>query len=120
MKYYVTSSYLEERGIDDRPLMFVGKDMEEVDEFIDNAEMEMAVDDILQYFNQEDARKVIKHIRAFPSWDFEYDDLDAGEEIGREIQKYVDDHPEIGFNTDSGSEETFSHIGDSLNDYLNY
>ena len=120
MNYYVTSSYLEERGIDDKPLMFVGKDMEEVDEFIDNAEMEMAVDDIIQYFTQEDARKVIKYIRAFPSWDFEYDDLDAGEEIGREIQKYVDDHPEIGFNTDSGSEETFAHIGDSLNDYLNY
>ena len=46
--------------------------------------------------------------------------LDVGEEIGRDIQKYVDDHPEIGFNTDSSSEETFAHIGDSLNDYLNY
>lgn len=118
-KRYVTSSYLEdERGVE--PLMFLAKDEEDMEIFIDNAEMEMAIDDILQYFNKEDARKVITYIRSKPSWDFEYDDVDVGEEIGREIQKYVDDHPEIGFNTDSGSEETFSHIGDSLNDYLNY
>lgn len=118
-KRYVTSSYLEdERGVE--PLMFLAKDEEDMEIFIDNAEMEMAIDDILQYFNKEDARKIITYIRSKPSWDFEYDDVDVGEEIGREIQKYVDDHPEIGFNTDAGSEETFSHIGDSLNDYLNY
>ena len=118
-EYYVTSSYLEdERGPE--PLMFAAKDKEEMLTFIDNAEMEMAVDDIIQYFNQEDARKVIKYIRSKPAWIYNDEDLDVGEEIGRDIQKYVDDHPEIGFNTDSSSEETFSHIGDVLNDYLHY
>jgi len=120
MNYYVTSSYLEERGIDDRPLMFVAKDMEEVDELIDNAEMEMAVDEISQYFNSVGARKVIKYLRSLPGWVYDDEDLDVNEEIGLTVKKYIDEHPEIDFNTDGDSDQTFTRIGEILNDYLHY
>jgi len=120
MNYYVTSSYLEERGIDDRPLMFVAKDMEEVDEFIDNAEMEMAVDELSQYFNSVGARKVIKYLRSEPGWIYDDEDLDVNEEIGLTVKKYIDEHPEIDFNTDGDSDQTFTRIGEILNDYLHY
>ena len=46
-QYYVTSSYLEDvRGKE--PLMFDAKDKEEMLTFIDNVEMEMAIDELSQ------------------------------------------------------------------------
>ena len=117
---YVTSSYLEnERG--DEPLMFVARSVEDMYDFVSNAEMEMAINDISQYFSKIGARKVINYIRSKPDWEYNDDEeLDVNEEIGLDIKNYVDEHPEIDFNTDGGSDETFTHIGQILNDYLHY
>ena len=94
---YVTSSYL-----------------------VANAEMEMAIDEISQYFSKVGARKVINYIRSEHGWVYDDDELDVNEEIGLDIKKYVDEHPEIDFNTDGDADETFTHIGQILNDYLHY
>jgi len=118
-KIYVTSSYLEnERG--DEPLMFVARDVEMMYDFVANAEMEMAIDDISQYFSKVGARKVINYIRSKPGWQYDDEELDVNEEIGLDIKKYVDEHPEIDFNTDGDADETFTYIGQILNDYLHY
>lgn len=118
-KTYVTSSYLEnERG--DEPLMFVARGVEDMYDFIDNAEMEMAIDEISQYFSKIGARKVINYIRSQPGWQYDDEELDVNEEIGLDIKKYVDEHPEIDFNTDGDADETFTYIGQILNDYLHY
>lgn len=119
-QYYVTSSYLEDvRGKE--PLMFDAKDKEEMLTFIDNVEMEMAIDELSQYFTSVGARKVINFIRQKPSWPYDDDDIDSvEEEIGLDIKKYVDDHPEIDFDTDGDSDHTFTRIGEILNDYLHY
>ena len=116
---YVTSSYLEnERG--DEPLMFVARSVEDMYDFIDNAEMEMAIDELSPYFSKVGARKVINYIRSEHGWVYDDDELDVNEEIGLDIKKYVDEHPEIDFNTDGDADETFTHIGQILNDYLHY
>ena len=118
-KTYVTSSYLEnERG--DEPLMFVARDVEMMYDFVANAEMEMAINDISQYFSKVGARKVINYIRSKPGWQYDDEELDVNEEIGLDIKKYVDEHPEIDFNTDGDADETFTYIGQILNDYLHY
>jgi len=118
-KIYVTSSYLENvRG--DEPLMFVAKDVETMYDFVANAEMEMAIDEISQYFTKGGARKVINYLRSKPGWEYDDEELDVNEEIGLDIKNYVDEHPEIDFNTDGGTDETFTHIGQILNDYLHY
>jgi len=118
-KTYVTSSYLEnERG--DEPLMFVARSVEDMYDFVANAEMEMAINDISQYFSKVGARKVINYIRSKPGWQYDDEGLDVNEEIGLDIKNYVDEHPEIDFNTDGGTDETFTHIGQILNDYLHY
>jgi len=119
-QYYVTSSYLEDvRGKE--PLMFDAKDKEEMLTFIDNVEMEMAIDELSQYFTSVGARKVINFIRQKPSWPYDDDDIDSvEEEIGLDIKNYVDDHPEIDFDTDGDIDQTFTHIGEILNDYLNF
>ena len=36
------------------------------------------------------------------------------------IKNYIDDHPEIHFDTDGDIDQTFTHIGELLNDYLNF
>ena len=116
---YVTSSYLEnDRG--DEPLMFVASSVEDMYDFIDNAEMEMAINDISQYFSKVGAKKVINHLRSEAGWIYDDDELDVNEEIGLTIKNYVDEHPEIDFNTDGDTDETFTHIGQILNDYLHY
>jgi len=118
-KTYVTSSYLEnERG--DEPLMFVARGIEDMYDFIDNAEMEMAIDEISQYFSKVGARKVINYIRSKPGWAYDDEDIEVNEEIGLDIKDYVDEHPEIDFNTDGDTDETFTRIGEILNDYLHY
>ena len=89
-------------------------------DFIDNAEMEMAINDISQYFSKVVASKVINYIRSEHGGVYDDDGLDVNEEIGLDIKKYVDEHPEIDFNTDGGTDETFTHIGQILNDYLHY
>ena len=53
------------------------------------------------------ARKVINYIRSEHGWVYDDDGLDVNEEIGLDIKKYVDEHPEIDFNTDGGTDETF-------------
>ena len=117
---YVTSSYLEnDRG--NEPLMFVARDNEMVYSFIDNVEMEMAIDELSPYFTSVGARKVINFIRKQPSWPYDDEDIDSvEEEIGLDIKNYVDEHPEIDFNTDGDTDETFTYIGQILNDYLHY
>ena len=118
-QYYVTSSYLED-GRGKEPLMFVAKDEEEMVTFIDNVEMEMAIDELSQYFTSVGARKVIKYLRSEPGWIYDDEDLDVNEEIGLTVKKYIDEHPEINFNTDGDSDQTFTRIGEILNDYLHY
>ena len=118
-QYYVTSSYLED-GRGKEPLMFVAKDEEEMVTFIDNVEMEMAIDELSQYFTSVGARKVIKYLRSEPGWIYDDEDLDVNEEIGLTVKKYIDEHPEINFNTDGDTDQTFTHIGEILNDYLHY
>ena len=46
--------------------------------------------------------KVINYIRSKPGWQYDDEELDVNEEIGLDIKKYVDEHPEIDFNTDGG------------------
>ena len=119
MPYYVTNSYLRQHGEDEKQLMFVAKDMEEADEFIDNVEMDQAVGDMRQYFgNVEDARKLIKYLKSQPSW--EYEDTEVLGEIADVIKEWIDNHPEISFNTDGDPAETFYYMAEMLNDYLNY
>ena len=117
-EYYVTSSYLEDsRGKE--PLMFVAKTWEEMLSFIDDVEMEMAVDEITQYFTDIEARKVINYLRSLGNEGYEgHFDLEV--EIGMKIKNYIDDHPEIHFDTDGDIDQTFTHIGEILNDYLNF
>ena len=118
-QYYVTSSYLEDvRGKE--PLMFHAKDEEEMLTFIDNVEMEMAIDELSQYFTTVGARKVINYLRSKAGWIYDDDDLNVSEEIGLDIKDYVDEHNEIDFNTDGDSDQTFTRIGEILNDYLHY
>ena len=119
-KTYVTSSYLEDtRG--EEPLMYVARDVEDARDFIEKAEMDMAIDEISQYFSSVGARKVINFIKQSPSWPYDDEDIDSvEEEIGLDIKNYVDEHPEIDFNTDGDTDETFTHIGQILNDYLHY
>lgn len=119
--YYVTSNYLSDvRGKE--PLMYIAKDVEELWAFIDAAEMEMAIEDISQYFTKIGARKVINFIRQQPGWQYTDPEIEesSAELIGEDIKEYVDEHPEIDFTTDGGTEETFTHIGEILNDYLHY
>ena len=119
-QYYVTSSYLEDvRGKE--PLMFDAKDKEEMLTFIDNVEMEMAIDELSQYFTTVGARKVIKYLRGLGKQAFIHDDIDDVEkEIGLQIKTFIDHHPEIDFDTDGESDQTFTRIGEILNDYLHY
>lgn len=119
-QYYVTSSYLEDvRGKE--PLMFDAKDKEEMLTFIDNVEMEMAIDELSQYFTTVGARKVIKYLRGLGKQAFIHDDIDDVEkEIGLQIKTFIDHHPEIDFDTDGDSDQTFTRIGEILNDYLHY
>ena len=62
----------------------------------------------------------IDYIRSQPSWQYDDEELDVNEEIGLDIKKYVDEHPEIHFETDGDTDETFTYIGQILNDYLHY
>ena len=116
---YVTSSYLENERAGE-PLMFVARSVEDMYDFIDNVEMEMAIDELSQYFSKVGARKVINYLRSKPGWEYDDEELDVNEEIGLDIKKYVDEHPEIDFSTDGGTDETFTYIGQILNDYLHY
>jgi len=119
--YYVTSNYLSGvRGKE--PLMYVAKDVEDLWSFIDAAEMDMAIEDLNQYFTKVGARQVINFIRQKPGGQYNDPESEetAAELIGEDIKEYVDEHPEIDFSTDGGTEETFTHIGEILNDYLHY
>ena len=118
-KIYVTSSYLETSHADE-PLMYDADNEEDVLLFIDRVEMEMAIDQLNQYFTDVDAKKVIDYIRSQPSWQYDDEELDVNEEIGLDIKKYVDEHPEIHFETDGDTDGTFTYIGQILNDYLHY
>lgn len=127
---YVTNTHLggggeiwgsDTVGYHDRGLMFIGKDMNEVKEFIDNSSMNDAISDIREYFdNGGDARKVINYIRSKAGGTYPYEDVDIDDSIGFDIEKYIDDHPEISFNTDGETSRTFNYIGQILNEYLNY